>query len=327
MQPSTPAGRLPKGKSDPAFRTKPQIAVELVDAALEAGIPFRAVVADCLYGEHAEFVGALWEAGLPFVLALRAKQGRWAPAEAAHTPEEAAREVPWESPQHPGGWTPVVRRFRDGHRATWWAADLTLAGAGPDQPTRLVVATTDPRTLPAASTWYLTTNLPRPGSPRAVGSPLVPAALAEIVRLYGLRMWVEQSYKQVKQERGWADWQVRSDRAIRRHWQLVCCAFAFCWWAWSRAPATPSPVADAAAGQPAPDGSPEPAGAGRGKNVAGRSAPRRSPQRALGGGPAQGAGLAAPLDHALALVARLVGAAPATAAPRAARLALARPPH
>jgi hypothetical protein len=24
---------------------------------------------------------------------------------------------------------------------------------------------------------------------------------------------------------------VRSDRAIRRHWQLVCCAFAFCWWA------------------------------------------------------------------------------------------------
>jgi hypothetical protein len=23
---------------------------------------------------------------------------------------------------------------------------------------------------------------------------------------------------------------VRSDRAIRRHWVLVCCAFAFCWW-------------------------------------------------------------------------------------------------
>ena len=23
---------------------------------------------------------------------------------------------------------------------------------------------------------------------------------------------------------------VRSDRAIRRHWALVCCAFAFCWW-------------------------------------------------------------------------------------------------
>jgi hypothetical protein len=49
------------------------------------------------------------------------------------------------------------------------------------------------------------------------------------VRLYGLRNWVEQGYKQVKGELGWADFQVRSDRAIRRHWTLVCCAFSFCW--------------------------------------------------------------------------------------------------
>jgi hypothetical protein len=54
--------------------------------------------------------------------------------------------------------------------------------------------------------------------------------LAEVVRLYGLRNWIEQSYKQMKDELGWADFMVRSDRAIRRHWTLVCCAFAFCWW-------------------------------------------------------------------------------------------------
>ena len=55
------------------------------------------------------------------------------------------------------------------------------------------------------------------------------ANLAEVVRLDGLRNWVEQGYKQVKGELGWADFQVRSDRAIRRHWTLVCCAFSFCW--------------------------------------------------------------------------------------------------
>ena len=49
------------------------------------------------------------------------------------------------------------------------------------------------------------------------------------MRLYGLRNWVEQGYKQMKNELGWADFMVRSDRAIRRHWALVCCAFAFCW--------------------------------------------------------------------------------------------------
>jgi len=118
----------------------------------------------------------------------------------------------------------VTRRFRDGHTETWWAADAALGGWGPDRPLRLVVATTDPRRLPPMSTWYLLTNIARPASHRAQR-----AQLGEIVALYGLRNWVEQGYKQVKGELGWADFQVRGDRAIRRHWTLVCCAFSFCW--------------------------------------------------------------------------------------------------
>jgi hypothetical protein len=50
-----------------------------------------------------------------------------------------------------------------------------------------------------------------------------------VVRLNGIRNWIEQSYKQVKTELGWADFQVRSDTAIRRHQTLVNCAFSFCW--------------------------------------------------------------------------------------------------
>ena len=96
---------------------------------------------------------------------------------------------------------------------------------GPDRPRRLVIATPDPATLPEAATWYLETTL-----------PLAEADLAEIVRLYGLRNWVEQQYKQVKHSLGWSQYQVRSDRAMRRHWALVQCAFAFCWWAETRTP-------------------------------------------------------------------------------------------
>jgi hypothetical protein len=51
-----------------------------------------------------------------------------------------------------------------------------------------------------------------------------------VIRPYGLRMWVEQSYKHVKHALGWSQYQVRGDTAIRRHWQLVCCAFSFCWY-------------------------------------------------------------------------------------------------
>lgn len=241
--PYTPASRLPKGKADPAFRTKPQIAVELVDAALAANVPFRAIVADCLYGENPTFEGALSEAGLPFVMGLRPSKGVWAPIDAAHTPKEAAQAVTWTSPEEPGGWTKVERTGRDGQTETWWAADLRFGSYGPSKAWRISVATTDPATLPDLTTWYLSTNLPHPDAPSTIDALLPPADLAEVVRLYGLRNWVEQGYRQVKQELGWADFMVRSDRAIRRHWALVCCAFSFCWRDWFHPHAPPDHAA------------------------------------------------------------------------------------
>src|SRR6266568_1136672 len=48
--PYQPASRLPGGKKDPVFRTKSRIAAGLVNRAREAGIGFRAVVADADYG-------------------------------------------------------------------------------------------------------------------------------------------------------------------------------------------------------------------------------------------------------------------------------------
>jgi hypothetical protein len=105
----------------------------------------------------------------------------------------------------------------------------TLVGYGPQKSIRLVAVSTDPQTLPANSSWYLMTNLPVPGSPRAQGSPFEAADLCEVVRIYGLRQWVEQSFRQIKRELGFSDFQVRRDHAIRRHWEMVFCAFSFCW--------------------------------------------------------------------------------------------------
>jgi hypothetical protein len=132
-----------------------------------------------------------------------------------------------------------VRCFRDGHEEAWWALEVDVGPYGPGRSRRAVVATTDPKELPEKATWYLVSNLPAPGSEQAQQRPeggLASADPAEIVRLYGLRMWVEQSYKQVKHALGWSHYQVRSDVAIRRHWELVCCALSFCWWAYDHLP-------------------------------------------------------------------------------------------
>jgi hypothetical protein len=303
VQPYTPASRLPKGRRDPGFRTKPQQAAELVAAARAAQIPFRAVVADCFYGDNDGFTEALGRAKVAYVLAVKPRKGAWAPADQVHTPQEAARQLAWTSPEQPGDWTPVTRRFRDGHVETWWAADAALpaAGWGPDRRLRLVVVTSDPARLPKLSTWYLVTNLPHPERRRARPA-FTPADLAEVVRLYGLRVWVEQGYKQVKHELGWADFQVRSDRAIRRHWQLVCCAFSFCWRAWfAEHPAQPAAAEPQAAA---------PTGGARGETTS-RQGGRARRDRAVAGHPAPGARLADPVGRAAALVAGVVDRAPA----------------
>jgi SRSO17 transposase len=157
VRPSTLAARLVGGKQDPALRPKPQLALELVAAARAAGMPFRAVVADSLYGEHPEFTRTLWQADIPLVLAVKPSQVVWTPPPEPESPWEAADRLRWgkrDDAQHPGAWTAVVRRFHDGHEETWWAVDLQLGGSyGPQRSYRLVVATSDPRTRPKASTW------------------------------------------------------------------------------------------------------------------------------------------------------------------------------
>jgi SRSO17 transposase len=51
FEPYTPSHHFDGGKNDPKFRTKLKIASELVERAVEEGVPFRAVVADSFYGE------------------------------------------------------------------------------------------------------------------------------------------------------------------------------------------------------------------------------------------------------------------------------------
>jgi hypothetical protein len=230
-------------------------------------------------------------------MALKARRGTWAYGPDAHTPVDAARALAWGGPDEPGDWQPVTRAFRDGHTETWWAADATLGWWGPDGARRLVAATADPATLPPKATWYLVTNLPRPGGAREADSPHPAAGLAEIVRIYGVRHWIEQGYKQVKDELGWADFQVRSDIAIRRHQVLVNCAFSFCWDAWFTEPAPPAAT-------------PPPAGDGE----RGSRTRRAAPAAILAPGTPRRARLAHPVDRAAALVDRMVQRAPAPAA-------------
>jgi hypothetical protein len=246
VEPYTPKHHFEKGKFDPRFRTKLKIARQLVERSVAEGVPFRAVVADSFYGEDEEFRQALSSLGVGYVLALKESHSWWHKSGTIGALWEAALAPGWKNAEEedPGEWRMVIRTFRDGHQETWWALEVEAGAYGPEKArSRAFVVTTDPEKLPRLGTWYLTTNLPAPGSKRAneESELLAPVGLAEVLRLYGLRMWVEQSYKQVKHALGWSDYQVRSDLAIGRHWQLVFLAFSFCWWACAEQPELGAP--------------------------------------------------------------------------------------
>ena len=312
VEPYTPAHHFEGGEANPEFRTKPQIALELVERAVEMEIPFRAVVGDILYGEHRKFKEGLEDRQIPYVLALKPSHAWWHRVEELGWVEGVALASYWNGPEDPGEWVELERCFRDGHTEVWWALEAECAPYGPEKRSRLVVATTDPATLPSLTSWYLATNLPAPDSNRAQQSDLSAADLGEVVRLYALRSWIEQSYKQVKNSLGWAQYQVRKDLSIRRHWQLVMCAFTFCWWTCAESleeKALPGATfKETTAYLPATSETAE-----RGKKEDSKGAFASTPTTAvLAGGVEESEELAGALRDGVALLESVLGSAPAT---------------
>jgi hypothetical protein len=216
VKPYRPASRLPKGKADPAFHTKPDLAWTLITEAREAGIPFRLVVADSVYGENARLEGRLFAARIPYIMGLKPSHGTWQWVEdpkhpPAFTPAEAAQRLPKRA------WQRTVRLDSHGKELVRYVAELELGNVyGPTGPVRLVAATLDPSKLDPDNTWYLATSL-----------SLQEASPELVYEIYRLRDWIEHYYKPAKHELGWADYQMRPEQAIVRHWHLVMLAFTF----------------------------------------------------------------------------------------------------
>jgi SRSO17 transposase len=216
VKPYRPASRLLKGKADPAFHTKPDLAWTLIEEARAAKIPFRLVVADCVYGENARLEARLFAARIPYVMGLRPSHGTWQWVEdpqhpPAFTPAEAAQRLPRRA------WQRTVRLDSHGKELVRYIAELELGPTyGPTCSVRLIAATLDPAKLDPKSTWYLATSL-----------PLSEASAEQVYEIYRLRDWIEHYYKPVKHELGWADYQMRPEQAIVRHWHLVMLAFTF----------------------------------------------------------------------------------------------------
>jgi SRSO17 transposase len=187
-----PRTRLHPGDT---YKTKPELAVEIIEELEQWGFQFDVVLADCAYGESGNFVSALEKRKLKYVLAIRSDHGVWLPKGAR------VRET---------SWRPFERVFCNGQQQTRFIREIVF---GWRRDIRFYLMTTDPKTLPKEGTWYVMTNL----------EGKIEKALGNI---YGLRTWIEYGFKHAKNELGWADYRVTDYSSIERWWELICCAYS-----------------------------------------------------------------------------------------------------
>jgi SRSO17 transposase len=186
-----PKTRLKEGD---VYKSKPQLAIELIQELMTQGFHFSVVLADSLYGESGEFLSALQRLGLTYVVAIRSNHGVWM------FPGQRLRRTRWRL---------FERVFTNGSAEQRFIRE-TIFGTRTE--VRYFEITTDSVHLPPETTWDLMTNLPGKIE-RTVGNT------------FGLRTWIEYGFKQAKDELGWTDYRLTDAVSIQRWWELVMCAY------------------------------------------------------------------------------------------------------
>lgn len=176
------------------YKTKPQIAVEILQELKAYGFIIELVLADSLYGESGDVTGEISKQQLPYIVAIRSNH----------------------SVLMPKGWKVRYNRWHGyqqalSHRQSEqrWIREIIF---GKPRKVRFFQITKGEVADPCGDSWYIMTNLKG-------------KVHRELARLYSLRNWIEYGFKQVKNELGWADFRLTDYGSIERWWEIIFSAY------------------------------------------------------------------------------------------------------
>ena len=222
---------------DIVFRTKPQIALAQLRAALLAGVPSAVVLADAGYGVDAAFRDGITELGLPYVVGIQSTTMLWPPGQAPLPPQ------PWSG----RGRRPSRLRYDETHKPIS-AKDLALGlpnkawrrvtwreGTNTKLASRFAAVRVRPaqgdtsRSEPRAEEWCLIEWPKGEAEPTKYWFSTLPAdtPLADLVRQAKRRWRIERDYQDLKQELGLGDYEGRGWRGFYHHATLCIAAYGF----------------------------------------------------------------------------------------------------
>lgn len=130
-------------KDGDIYRSKPEIAAQMVRALQALGFRFQLVLADSLSGESgSNFLHVLYELKLNFAVAIRSNHAVW---------------LPKEQKVRCNRWREFERVFSDAATQKRYIREVIF---GKRRPTQFWQITTDKQTLPKNSTWDVMTYIP-----------------------------------------------------------------------------------------------------------------------------------------------------------------------
>lgn len=208
-----PASGFEKGKDDPNFKKKPEIAVELIDRCLKRDLKPGLVLLDAGYGNNGVLLAELEKRNLQYVAALSKNRIVYVklpgdPGRNKHRLEDVAKTL---APEYFQKVTLELDKPRD-----VWVAVVPIHFPKLEGTRMLAIQLNASTFSEAQEIDYYTTNAP----------PEI-ATASWIAKSYSDRNWIEVFYRETKGWLGMAEYQVRDKRSIERHWTLVFCAFTF----------------------------------------------------------------------------------------------------
>lgn len=230
-----------------AFRTKPQIAVELIERALANGVQVSAWTCDELYGRDGRFLDALEDRRQVFVAEIPVDFHGWVrkPKILETGPDNQGRGRPREYPRLAKGYhssevrnlaqhSPVFRKQKwqryhiketDKGPQVWdvkWAVFWRKDGDG--WPTRRQCLIVARNVLTGEIKYFLANRVPGEINP-VTGRPI---SLRFLLRVAFGRCSIESCFREGKEELGLDHYEVRGWRCVHRHFYVTQLSHLFC---------------------------------------------------------------------------------------------------
>jgi SRSO17 transposase len=177
-------------KESDKYKTKIELATEMITELIDFGFKIELVLSDSLYGESSQFIRTLDKHKLPYVVAIRSNH---------------AVRMPSEQTVRANKWCKFERIFSNQKSETRYIREIIY---GKKRAVTYWEVTTDPKTMPENSTSFIMTNIQ--GKVKKI-----------LGNLYGLRTWVEYGFRQCKQELGWTDYRFTSFKDIEKWWEII----------------------------------------------------------------------------------------------------------